>query len=105
VAKEEDAVIRKAGTPVPERATVWGLSGVLYATVNVPVRTPAAVGVNVTLTLQVSLDARGELHVFVCEKSVGDVVTPVMLMGVVPIFLIVLTWAALAICTPCDPKD
>ena len=40
-------------TPVPLRVTVWGLPEALSVMVTVPVRVPAAVGVNVTLMVQV----------------------------------------------------
>src|ERR1700722_17630681 len=39
-------------TPVPVRATVSGLPGALLLTESVPVADPAAVGANVTLTVQ-----------------------------------------------------
>ena len=38
--------------PVPVRLTTWGLPEALSVTLNVPVRVPAAVGVNFTLMLQ-----------------------------------------------------
>ena len=44
--------------PVPDSATVSGLPGALLATDRVPLAEPAAVGVNVTLTVQER--ARGE---------------------------------------------
>ncbi len=39
-------------TPVPDRATVSGLPGALLLTDRVPDADPAAVGANVTLTVQ-----------------------------------------------------
>ena len=39
-------------SPVPDRAAVWGLPVALSVTLNVPVRLPVAVGVNVTLIVQ-----------------------------------------------------
>ena len=39
-------------TPVPARAAVWGLPLAESVTVSFPVRAPAAVGVNVMLTVQ-----------------------------------------------------
>ena len=38
--------------PVPVRATLWGLPTALSVTVSDPGRIPAAVGVNVTLMVQ-----------------------------------------------------
>jgi len=44
--------------PVPERVTVWGLPVALSVTVIVPGWLPAAVGVKVTLIVQVPFTAR-----------------------------------------------
>jgi len=44
--------------PVPDRETVWGLPDALSVMVRVPLREPVAVGVKVTLTVQVLLAAR-----------------------------------------------
>jgi len=40
--------------PVPDRGIVWGLFGALSLRVTVPVRVPAAVGVNFTLMVQLA---------------------------------------------------
>jgi hypothetical protein len=54
---------------VPLRATVWGLFAALSLIVIDPDRAPGAVGVKVTVTVQL-LPAASELpQVFVCEKS------------------------------------
>ena len=45
-------------TPMPDRATVWGLLASESFTVRVPVRLPVAVGVNVTLIVQFDPAAR-----------------------------------------------
>jgi hypothetical protein len=44
--------------PVPERATVWGLPGPLSVITTDPLFVPAAVGVKVTLMVQLELTAR-----------------------------------------------
>jgi hypothetical protein len=52
--------------PVPVRLAVCGLPAALSVTVIVPVRVPAAVGVNVTLIVQFALAAREVPQVLVC---------------------------------------
>jgi hypothetical protein len=54
---------------VPLSATVWGLFGALSLIVIVPDRVPDAVGVNVTLTVQLLPAASEPPQLFVCEKS------------------------------------
>lgn len=44
--------------PVPDSETVWGLFEAESVSVKVPVRVPAAVGVKVTLTVQLAPAAR-----------------------------------------------
>ena len=63
-----------SNVPVPETPAVWGLLLALSVTVNVALREPVAVGVKVTLMVQVPLAAkveglRGQL--LVCPKSPG----------------------------------
>ena len=48
-----------AALPVPLRFTFWGLFEALSANVSVPLAAPAAVGVNVTPTLQLAPPATG----------------------------------------------
>ena len=55
--------------PVPVRLTVWVVGLTLSVIVKVPVRDPAAVGVNVTLMVQLALAATLEPQVLVWEKS------------------------------------
>jgi hypothetical protein len=52
--------------PVPVRPTVWGLPLALSEIVMAPVRVPIAVGVNVTLIVQLPLAATDAPQVFVC---------------------------------------
>lgn len=56
-------------TPVPERATVCGLPAALSATDIDPDLAPLAVGVNVTLIVQVAATPRLPGQLLVCEKS------------------------------------
>ena len=71
-------------TPVPDTPAVWGLLLALSVTVNVALREPVAVGVKVTLIVQVPLAAtveglKGQL--LVCPKSPGLVpVKPMLVM-------------------------
>ena len=54
-----------AATPVPLRATLWGLPLALSVMVRVPVRAPSTVGVKVTVSAQLALAAS------VCRAGVG----------------------------------
>src|SRR5438094_1628059 len=61
-------------TPVPDTPAVWGLLLALSVTVNVALRDPMAVGVKVTLMVQVPLAAKVEGlmgQLLVCPKSPG----------------------------------
>jgi len=53
------------GVPVPESATAWGLFFALSVIESVPVRVPVAVGVNVTLIVQLAPTATDVPQVFV----------------------------------------
>ena len=55
-----------ADVPVPVRLTVCGVFAALSVKVIVPVRVPVAVGVNVTLIVQLAPTATLLPHVFVC---------------------------------------
>jgi hypothetical protein len=68
-------------TPVPDTPAVWGLLLALSVTVNVALRDPAAIGVKVTLMVQVALAAKVEGlmgQLLVCPKSPG--LAPVKVM-------------------------
>jgi hypothetical protein len=67
-----------AATPVPVSLTVCVAGLALSVIVKVPLLEPAAVGVKVTLRVQLAPAARLALHVFVSEKS-PLAVMPVML--------------------------
>ncbi len=53
-------------TPVPVRLTLCGLPAALSVIDTVPVRVPVAVGVNVTLIVQLAAAATDAPQVFVC---------------------------------------
>ena len=65
-------------TPVPVRDTICGLVGALSVMVNEAVRLPVAVGVNLTLLVQLLLAATELPHVLVSPKSPG--LAPVIAM-------------------------
>src|SRR5207245_7501265 len=67
--------------PVPDSATDCGLPVALSVIVTAPTRLPAAVGVKVTLIVQLAPPATLDPHVFVSEKSPAFV--PVILMLVI----------------------
>ena len=56
-------------SPVPESATVCGLSGALSVIVRLSVRLPVAVGVKVTLTVQFAPGVSAVPQLLVSEKS------------------------------------
>ena len=66
--------------PVPERLTLWGLPVALSVRVTAAVRDPLAVGVKVTLIVQLVPAATLEPQLFVCAKSLGFVPVSVMLV-------------------------
>jgi hypothetical protein len=69
-----------AGAPVPERGTVWGLSGALSVTEMEAVRAPTTVGVKVTVMAQFAFTIRLLPHVFICVKSPGS--APAIVMAI-----------------------
>ena len=56
-------------SPVPESATVCGLSGALSVIVRVLVRLPVAVGEKVTLTMQFAVGLNDVAQLLVSGKS------------------------------------
>lgn len=71
-AEELEATTTVKSWPVPLRLTVWVLfatSLLLSVMVSVPVRVPAAVGVKVTLIVQLAPAVTEFPHVVVCAKS------------------------------------
>ena len=71
---------------MPVRLTVWVAGLALSVIVTAPVRVPAAVGLNVTLSVQLALTATLDLQVFVWEKSPLAVML-VRLRVALPVFL------------------
>jgi hypothetical protein len=92
-------------SPVPLRVTVWGLPEALSVIVNVPVRVPAAVGVNATLIRQLLLAASEVVQFFDgrAKSVLLDPVTAMLLMAraVVPAFVSVTVCTALVVPTGC----
>jgi len=93
-------------TPVPDSATVCGLPAALSVMVTDATRLPAAVGLNVTLIVQLAPPATLAPHVFVCEKSPAFV--PAIAMLVIdngpPVLLSVIPCATLELPTDWLPK-
>jgi hypothetical protein len=76
--------------PVPVRVTVWGLPLALSVIVTEAVRFPLAVGVNVTLIVQLPAAATELPQVFVSAKSpafVPVIAMLVMLKAALPVLL------------------
>ena len=90
-------------TPVPLSAIVCGEPLALSATVRVPVRVPAAVGVNLTEMEQLPPEATLDPHVFVSAKS-PEAVMDVMLRADPPELVSVTACAALVVPWVCDAK-
>ena len=93
--------------PEPVKPTVWGLPGASSAIVTEAVLLPSAVGVKVTLMLQVPLGARDEPHVLFSPKS--PTLAPATLMelkftGLKPVFETVMDCPALVFPTGSLPN-
>ena len=101
-----EAATEKSGVavvPVPVSAAVCGLLASLSATVSVAVTTPVAVGVNVTLIVQLAPAANVVPHWLVCAKD--DAPGPTMLRAMpltstALLFFSVIVCAALVVFTP-----
>jgi hypothetical protein len=94
-------------TPTPERPTVCGLPPALSVMVTDAVRLPLAVGVNITLIVQLPPAASELPHVFVCAKS--PAFAPVIAMldrlkPALPVLPRVTVWGALVEPTAWFPK-
>ena len=88
-------------TPVPVRLTVWVAGLALSAMVTAPVLVPAAVGLKVTLSVQLALAATLEPQVLVWEKSPLAVMLVIVRVAF-PVFVRVTLWALLLVPTPCE---
>ena len=88
--------------PVPLKLTVCGLLLALSLTLNCPVLVPVTIGVNVTLTVHVFLDAKLVVQV-VADTAKSPVVEIAMLVSVTVWLLVrVNFFAALVVPTVCD---
>ena len=84
--KEAGERLTTGAVPVPVRLTVWVAGLALSVMVKEPFREPLAVGVKVTLRVQLALAARLEPQVLVWEKSPLTVML-VMLRVALPVLL------------------
>ena len=84
--KEAGERLTAGAVPVPVRLTAWVAGLALSAMVIAPQREAVAVGVKVTLRVQLALPARLVPQVLVWEKS-PLAVTPVILRVTLPVFL------------------
>ena len=102
---DEGVSVAVDAVPVPERLKVCGLPLASSVTVKVAVRPAVAVGVNVTLMVQLELAASVEGvigQLFVWPKSPGFVPPRAMLLmvsGAVPVFESVTVCGALVVLT------
>ena len=100
---DELGVMReKAASPIPERATVWGLPVAVSAMLKIPLRVPLAMGEKVTLMLQLCPTARvlsRAAQVLVCVNSVLLVEIWVMFNVAVPVLVMVTLWGGLTVPT------
>ena len=87
-----------AAAPVPLRLIVWGLLEALSVTVTVPVRVPDAVGLKVTLMLQLAPAASELPHVVVSAKSPLIPILVIVKLAV-PELVRVADWALLVVPT------
>ena len=84
--KEAGERLTTGAVPVPVRLMVWVAGLALSLMVTAPVRVPAAVGLKVTLRVQLAPTATLEPQVLVWEKSPLTVML-VMLRTALPVFL------------------
>lgn len=91
------------GLPVPSKDTVCGLPAALSMKVIAPVRDPVAVGVNVTLIVQLPPTTTVLPQVFVCPKSPLAAILE-MMSAAVPVLFSVSVWAALVVPTGVPPS-
>lgn len=92
------AIVAMGATPVPLIATLWGLPLALSITFAAEDLLPVLVGLKVTLIVQLAFAAKDEGQVLVSEKSPVlplEILTPVIVNDAVPVFVTVMTWAAL----------
>ena len=103
-ARGDGLIVRSgaAAVPVPVKATLCGLPDALSVIRSEALREPVAVGLNVTLIVQLAPAARLEPQLFVCEKFEEFVPANAMLLIVsapVPVLVNVTGLAALVVFT------
>jgi hypothetical protein len=97
--------------PVPDKATLWGLSGALSFTCTLALRAPVVEGLNVTEMVQLEPAASVEAPFGQLSVSVKSLTllppTPMLLIdrSEVPEFFSVTDCAALVDPTDCEPND
>jgi hypothetical protein len=91
---------------VPDRATVCGLPVALSDTLMLALRAPIAIGVKVTMIVQLEPSASEVPQLFVCVKSVllPVIETELMFKGAVPLFVRVVVMIGLEVIMITLPK-
>jgi hypothetical protein len=96
--------LTRGAVPVPVRLTDWVAGLALSVIVTAPVRVPAAVGLKVTLSVQLALAARLEPQVLVWEKSPLAVMLEIV-RAPLPLFVSVIVSGGLVVPTTWLPKS
>jgi hypothetical protein len=89
--------------PPPDKVTNCGLLGAESLMVSAPVFEPKAVGVNVTLMVQMALGSTAPPQVFVSPKPALGIIAPKVKLAV-PVFVTVMICGALVEPTTWGPK-
>ena len=93
-------MLATGASPVPERATDWGLLAAVSATITDAVRVPAAAGLKVTLMVQLAPAATELAQLFVWVKSLAftpKTATPVTFKSPLPVLDRVIARTGLAV--------
>lgn len=83
-----DGMVSPSAIPVPDSPTVCGLPEALSLIDNVPLRNPVALGMKLTLTVQVAFTERLDGQLLLSAKSFGKVPvieTPLIVSVVLPV--------------------
>src|SRR5438093_13717308 len=100
---DPDAAVIEKSSPVPARASFCGLLAALSLRVTIPVRVPPAVGLKLTLTVQLPLEVSVAPQVLVSAKS-PLILRLLMFRVTLPVFLTVIVCATLWDPTICPLK-
>jgi hypothetical protein len=87
-----------AGVPTPVSGTDCGLPGALSVTLTAALRLPVAIGVKVTLIVQLLFGCSDDGQLLVCPKSplsAPVIWIDVMVSGKLPLFVRVVVWGLL----------